>query len=441
MGCSLFDNLQKMRKIVVFIALLALTLVGCKDEPAPSPELQLTSPAEATFTSEGGLGVLSFVLSNPDGESAITAQATVEWLSEIVVGGHSITYRVAPNPTVEERSGEIVVQYDTQELRVAVKQEGRAYDYVFEAEAFAGAYYGTRYSDTPNYYFCLAEKVGSGNVLMPKSVAYYIDLYGAEPEDMENIALPTGVYTLDADNGFAAGTLSAQYSHYFCTDKDGYYSDDDKIGFTSATLTVTADCITLDAVSADGKYHHITYSGAAICGDQSVASPDYFTTLTGDYELDLSDAEMLAEYYHDFYCDWEGNWLLYIMPSTGTGDMLTFDIVTDELSFERGIDDTYNGVMTFAAHSFVPGKMENWGSWYYRYSGGKKSGIQAPLMGGTLTITKNDDGTHTVVLDAYDDAPTPNKVTAHWTGVVEMVDKSSGVGPAGVQAQRISLAK
>lgn len=428
-----------MRKIVAFILLMTFAIVACDNETPPTPALNLTSPSEATFTSEGGLGVISYSVDNPDGESAVTAQTTVEWVSNLTVGAHSISYTVAPNPAPESRSGEVVVKYDDQEARVAIVQEARAYDYLVEAEAFQGVYYGTRYSDTPNYYFCIAESVGSDNTLLPESVGYYIDLYGIAPdEDSESITLPEGVYTLDMENTYAEGTISEKYCNYFRTDRYGNYSDDDIFTFVSATLTVSADEIVLDAESVDGKLHRVIYKGDAVLEDQSSAN-DYFSTLTSDYELDLSDAVMVAEYYHDFYCDWEANWLLYIVPASGTGDMLMFDIVTDELSMERGIDDTYYGMLTFMAHSFVPGKIENWGSWYYRYEGGKQSGVQAPLMGGELVITKNSDGTHTLDLTATDDAPQPNTITAHWRGVVEMVDKSSGVGPAQTAAKSAQM--
>jgi hypothetical protein len=44
---------------------------------------------------------------------------------------------------------------------------------------------------------------------------------------------------------------------------------------------------------------------------------------------------------------------------------------------------------------------------------------QAPLYGGTVTITANGDGTHTIVIDATDDADPAHKITLNWTGKLQ----------------------
>ena len=41
---------------------------------------------------------------------------------------------------------------------------------------------------------------------------------------------------------------------------------------------------------------------------------------------------------------------------------------------------------------------------------------QAPLYEGTVTIEANGDGTHTIVIDALDDAPEQHRITLNWTG-------------------------
>ena len=44
---------------------------------------------------------------------------------------------------------------------------------------------------------------------------------------------------------------------------------------------------------------------------------------------------------------------------------------------------------------------------------------QAPLYGGTVTITANDNGTYTIVIDATDDADPAHKITLNWTGKLQ----------------------
>lgn len=44
---------------------------------------------------------------------------------------------------------------------------------------------------------------------------------------------------------------------------------------------------------------------------------------------------------------------------------------------------------------------------------------QAPLFGGEFTVTKNNNGTHTIVINATDDAVPAHKITLNWTGVLQ----------------------
>ena len=77
----------------------------------------------------------------------------------------------------------------------------------------------------------------------------------------------------------------------------------------------------------------------------------------------------------------------------------------------------------FASYTFIPGIQISddgvfmMGSIVQVYRDGV--GIdQASLYEGEMVISKNSNGTYTIVIDALDDAPEQNRVTLNWTGVL-----------------------
>ncbi len=419
-----------MKRFLPLLLAAIVALVGCKKEAPADPELKLTSPATITIGADGGSSVISFVVTNPVKGIEPTATSSASWVTIDEVGADLVALTIAANDQTSPRTAEVTLSYANQQQSVTINQSACEFDITMEAQYFSGLYNGTRYSESHNYYVGLAEAIDADGYIAPNSRLYFIDIYANEPAEGD-LTLPAGSYTLDPENSYAVGTISALYSYWSVTDENGQHiSGYNDIYLTEAQMVVTAEGITLELTDELGKTHRVTYTGPMECVDDSAVS-NSMSTLTEDFVADLTDARMVAEYHHNFYCDWEANWLLFIAPNSGTGDYFTFDIVTDTLSMERGIDDIYTGALTFRAHNFVPGKMQNWGSWYYYVDAGSfpEDGAKAPLMTGTLEIIKNDNGTHTVNIDCYDDCPEPNRITATWTGVVEVVDRS-GQGDA-----------
>ena len=44
------------------------------------------------------------------------------------------------------------------------------------------------------------------------------------------------------------------------------------------------------------------------------------------------------------------------------------------------------------------------GTWYGEYTNGTLTGDSAPIVGGTITVVFNEDGSKSVILDCVDDA-------------------------------------
>ncbi len=416
-----------MKRFLPLLLVVLVALVGCKKEAPAEPELRITSPTTITIGADGGSSVISFEVTNPVKATKPAATASAAWVAIDEVGDDLVALTIAENTLMESRTAEVTITYADLRQVVSINQSAAEPDVVIAAEGFSGSYYGTRFSEGQNYYFGLVEGFDADGYVAPNTRGYYIDCF-SDTAANDQFSVPYGTYTLDLESTGQAGTLSAVGTYWFNIDANGQPLLDDCIFFEEATLVVGVEGISFEATDTFGTTHLVTYSGPTSCFDESAEpEPTHMTTFTDDFTADLSEAVMIAEYHHDFYCDWEANWLLYIQPEDGTGDYFTFDIVTDTLSMKRGFDDTYTGQLTFSAHNFVPGMMEMWGSWYYYVEDWKfpEGTPQAPLMGGTLEIIKNDDGTHTVNIDCTDDyTPEPNRITATWTGVVEIIDRS-----------------
>lgn len=61
------------------------------------------------------------------------------------------------------------------------------------------------------------------------------------------------------------------------------------------------------------------------------------------------------------------------------------------------------------------------GSWYYELNAGSWNGTYARINGGTVTIEKGEDGTHTVSYDLVDCQNLPKKITGSTTVILETV--------------------
>lgn len=91
---------------------------------------------------------------------------------------------------------------------------------------------------------------------------YIIDLFSdAAPNDLNNITIPEGTYTIGGYAETTAGTFTSDYSRYQDTSETSGYS----AYFTDGTVTVSysGSNLVVDAVFVDelGSTHHVTYNG------------------------------------------------------------------------------------------------------------------------------------------------------------------------------------
>lgn len=154
---------------------------------------------------------------------------------------------------------------------------------------------------------------------------------------------------------------------------------------------------------------------------------EWESTLTSDYELDLSGAVGTVQYKSDYYRNGYDNWIVSIKSADGvSGDEIKLDFMAEAGSLEAGIPTgTYNVMSTSpdyldpVAGDVLPGEYF-YGYLYTWYKGdfdadGKPQSV-APAKGGTLNVTNHGDGTYTFEFSFVDDSPLQNEFSGSWTG-------------------------
>ena len=133
--------------------------------------------------------------------------------------------------------------------------------------------------------------------------------------------------------------------------------------------------------------------------------------------------------YGDYWGCGCNNWGIEFICNNGMtqGTYVVIDFLSNSTTDFTGryVDSGFSAIdetmPDFRAGVFVPGFRVSsdadllLGSLFMVY----KNGLcvsQAPLYEGTVTIEANGDGTHTIVIDALDDAPEQHRITLNWTG-------------------------
>jgi hypothetical protein len=160
---------------------------------------------------------------------------------------------------------------------------------------------------------------------------------------------------------------------------------------------------------------------------------EHISTLTSDYEISLNNCTGTVKSFGDYWNCGLCNWQVEFLCNDGlmNGTYLVLDFLTDtELNGSSGFEGTYRSTgfseedhsrPDFAPYTFIPGfrvsVTDNYmlGSMLVEHIDGTAV-EQAPLFDGEFTIKANNDGTHTIIINATDDAKPSHKITLNWTG-------------------------
>ena len=301
---------------------------------------------------------------------------------------------------------------------------------------YDGLYFGNFWDEGyANYYFVLVNcETGydDNSYLLPAEVGGYVlycDLWGAISEDHTSPVVPEGTYT--ATTGRANGTFDLD--HTLATWNQEQVGDMYRISdvlFSDGTITVkhTADGydIVADMITVDGDRLRFTYSGPMVLQDKS----DDDDTEDDNYireDLDLSLQRVTLQQYD------EGT------EGVSTNVLRCFDVdrITDNGLYPysaghklqiglytadgAGLDGTY---VLGNRSDYKPGTFYA-GSWLGLQAVGtfcqqvddNGNSKYCLIEDGTINITDNGDGTHTIKCDLTD--TNGYSVKCDWTGTIE----------------------
>lgn len=218
--------------------------------------------------------------SNDDDEVAIFKELTLVVTAE----GLTFTAMIDDVKHTVTYTGSLEVN----DLREAEEPENVSFEAaIFECDFEEGS------GDAPANFFVVLSDNGlkeDGSV-KANSTYYCLDIYAHNYDDMSDgfVTIPTGEYTFDKLNTFAARTFSQMYSYYI--QSGATENDVDDQYYDEATLVVTSEGITLTAL-IDGKTHTVTYTG----------SLDIAVEVEPEEEAKLFVAEhAMANYMGDYY--------------------------------------------------------------------------------------------------------------------------------------------
>lgn len=429
-----------MKKTILFLAVALLTIAACnKNTPTEGnpeqtePTLTITSDTLYNIGAEGGEFEITYTIENPTEDGIIETSVNQNWISIPNTEENGlISFSVAENSSTESRTAVITVTYLELSKSIQVTQEGTAaneneYDVEYDAQMMWGVYYGDRYEiNSANYWivFSFDGLDDMGNIY-PNCEYYRVDLYGPVATDPSNIVVADGIYSFDTTNSMDQFTMTAENSAYITTDAE---RNPTIVPFETAQLTVNGNQMILTA-TINGEKHRVTFDGDYTFEDLS--PKDYGSTLKDDLVADLSNHQAFVSSYGDYWGCGYCNWWIEILPDNEdqTGDSFIFDFHTDSLTPTEDISGRYNSCgftaedptkPNFGPDSFVPGMVISaeghlMGSLYLEYTSGQLTN-QAPLIDGYFEVIDNGNGTHTINIEAYDDSPLKNKITATWTG-------------------------
>lgn len=234
--------------------------------------------------------------------------------------------------------------------------------------------------------------------------------------DYGGILLPDGTYA----------------EHYFSETHVAYgIITDGTVTLEGADGTYDID---IDLITAEGYHIRSSQSSVTLPLYGWNSSDDPMTTLPDDYEADFSGASAVATYYGDYYNNGGSNWIVRISPTTGTDGFQLEYVGEGTTGFDAGLPTgTFSVSNDGKPGSYLIGSREGlnlYGTWYL--GGFDESGSVsqfAPAISGTVTVSRDSDGTYSIDFDLYDDAPEPNNFTGSWAGAVYTQDQSSANAP------------
>ena len=424
-----------MKKSFIYCLLALVCLCASCESSVELPdddavvEFTITSATIPPFAADGGTAVITYTIANPVEGAEVSAMAAEEWIADVDTSVYGeVSFVVAPNSSEDVRTSHIFISYAGVEHNIAVRQEG----YVVPAREVVanqllGSYYGERLQSGLGHYWIILSKDGFvDGEAAAGSTFFRLDLLAPPATDLDNIKIPDGEYTFDALNSLTSFTiLNIGNTDYTYVDEEGTAW---VLTFIDATLTVEGNSFDL-RVSLEEADYHVTFEGEYSVTNNQIS--DTISNLVSDTVIDVSNCTASLKQYGDYWdCGYE-NWGLEFVCNDGLryGTYLVIDFLSLAPNnylgnyIDSGFCEDDPTMPNFRGGVFIPGfRVADdadllLGSLYMEYRDNMAI-AQAPLFKGTVVIDYNADGTHSVTIDAYDDAVKPNRLTLNWTGYI-----------------------
>lgn len=430
-----------MRRLLFgLVAIFAFVATSCEksatavDGPTQlEPKLVLTSDDKLRVGSEAGEYTITYTLENPaegvEIKTTVVNAAMITATDASVAGAVKVS--ISENTTDAVREGAVVVTYGAQSFTVVVYQdfnsggEDPVQRVDIEANQLVGMYYGDNLAAGVGHYWIILTKDGFvDGAAVPGGEYFRLDVLAPMASNTDHIKLPDGDYRFDLSISFEPYTIvdigNTDYS-WVDEDMEGY-----ALPLADASLSVKGNRLEL-MVFVNSTEYHISYEGDYSLNEVTIN--DYVSSLTHDTVVDVSNCTASVSSYGDYWECGYNNWCVEFVCNDGftQGTYLVLDLLSSSTSDFTGTyvasgfcaDDPTKP--DFRHGVFVPGFRLSpdadllLGSLFMVYNNGLCVS-QAPLYEGTITITANNDGTHTIVVDALDDAPEQHRITLSWTG-------------------------
>ena len=280
-----------------------------------------------------------------------------------------------------------------------------------------GAYFDVQYSEVPdsyNYNVILSNHKNvydpySGGVDFKPSAQYLsLDIFAGAPSANYSLTFkaPNGVYTLDAENTTAAGTMGTEYTCLYLVDEDNGVEE---VFFASGTVTVTDALIDAVLTTEDNKVYHVQCPNNLVDNSQSWglgAMPQSVTTLTDDLNVPFTgESEIYADPYGDYLVVGKNLWFLYV-DDYDSGDEFYIWLLVDPAKASPAGTYAISGDLTKecalvgypCAYTYALV-----GSWWTHLDENSDPDAMAALVSGSVVLTEGEEGMGTVVINAVDD--------------------------------------
>lgn len=425
-----------------FLALVAIMSVACEGDN--NSETNNNPKQESTFTilsdeiihvaADGDDVLVRYAIDNPvDGEALKSQVLNKEMIAAVDSSVDNVVkITILPNPSMSPREGTVILSYDNHSRNITIKQEASQYEVVdIAANQLIGTYYGENIVPGLGSYWLIFSKDGiiDGDT-QPNTDFIRLDILAPLATDMENITVPDGTYVFDSNNQFAA------FSILNLPNTDHMWVDENIEGWSTpledATMVVKGNHIEVVAYTGSRQFN-LTFDGDYSLGLHKVA--EHISTLTSDLVIDVSDCDVELKNHGDYWRCGYTNWVVEFVDKAGfmKGKYLVIDLLGTTADASSGYAGIYRSAgfsqddpsrPNFGPGVFVPCVRISddgfylQGSMYMEYSSDGRGELQVPFTTGTIEIKDNGNGTQTIIVDVYDDAPEPNHVTLNWTGVL-----------------------